>query len=261
MTRMDPWHHPPWIWNNHQRQWQLWRSHGNTLPTKRFVFQNYNYATFIYHSTKPKKRSGKTGGWGEENIHRDGGIRITTGIVSISKCTPSRILFTSSMTAHSVLSCTKPGNKIPYPPTDITTTRDTREPDPHWRWWWRTQWMKRQLLHCGVNLFYASLLPLTLSRMQWSMTSILQMSTIHMRSLLSMSSGTLSIWLSGKTLKPVTSTIVGDVVTNSFFDTCLPCFFIPFFIYDLHAFTTRQPCLLHMFTLFYLMFHRCSPQG
>ena len=44
---------------------------------------------------------------------------------------PSRVLFTSNMTAHSVLSCTKPGNKIPYPPTDITTTRDTRKPDHH----------------------------------------------------------------------------------------------------------------------------------
>ena len=129
---------------------------------------------------------------------------------------PSRILFTSSTTTHSILSCTKPGNKIPYPPTDVTTTRDTREPDPHWRWWWRTRWMKRRLLHCGVDLLYASLLPLTLSRIHWSTTSILQMSTIHMRSLLSTSSGTLSIWLSGRTLKPVTSTIVGDFVMNSF---------------------------------------------
>ena len=44
---------------------------------------------------------------------------------------PSRVLFTSSMTAHSVLSCTKPGNKIPYPATDVTTTRDTRKPNHH----------------------------------------------------------------------------------------------------------------------------------
>ena len=149
--------------------------------------------------------------------------------------------------------------RSPTPPTSITTTRDTRKPDPHRRWRWRTWQTKQQLLHCRVDLLYTSLLPPTLSRMYWLTTSILWMSTIHMWSLLSTSSGTLSIWLLGRTLKLVTSTIL--LWTLFFFDTCLPCFFIPFFIYDWHAFTTRQPCLLHMFTLFYLMFHRCSPQG
>ena len=129
---------------------------------------------------------------------------------------PLRILLTSSTTAHSVLPCTKPGNKIPYPPTNITTTKNTRKPDRYWRWQWRIRWTKWWLLHCRVNLFHASLLPLTLSRMHQSMTSIFWMSTIHMRSLLSTSAGTLSVWLFRKKLKPVTSTIVGDIVTNSF---------------------------------------------
>ena len=214
--RTDPQHHPPWIWYNHQGRWQLWRSYGNTLPTNQFIFQNHHYATLIHYSTETKKRSGQTGGWGKKDIHWDGRIRIATGIVSISKFTPLRILFTSNMTAHSILSCTKPGNKIPYPPTDVTTTRDTRKPDPYWRWWWQTRWMKWQLLHCRVDLFHASLLPLTLSRMHRSMTLILWMSTIHMWSLLSTSSRTPGVWLFRKTLKLVTSTIVGDIVMNSF---------------------------------------------
>ena len=35
-----------------------------------------------------------------------------------------------------------------------------------------------------------------------------------------------------------------------FSHTCLPCSSLLFFIYDQHAFTSRQTCLLHMFTLF-----------
>ena len=44
---------------------------------------------------------------------------------------PLKNPITSNMTTHSILSCTKPGNKIPYPPTDITTTRNTRKPNHH----------------------------------------------------------------------------------------------------------------------------------
>ena len=261
--RMDPQHHPPWIWNNHQRQWRLWRSHGNTIPTKQFVFQNYNYVTFVYHSTETKKRSGQTGGWGKENIYWDGGTRIATGTASISKFTPLRILFTSSMTAHSILSCTKPGNKIPYPPTNVTTTRDTRKPDPHWRWQWRNRQTKQRLLHCRVDLFHASLLPPTLSRMHQLTTSILWMSTIHMWSLLSMSPGTSSIWLSGRTLRPVTSTIVGDIVMNYFSSLTHVHHALPYsfsFMIDRHSPQGKHAfyiCLFH----FYLMFYMCSPQG
>ena len=35
-----------------------------------------------------------------------------------------------------------------------------------------------------------------------------------------------------------------------FFYTCLPCSSLLFFIYDQHAFTSRQTCLLHMSTSF-----------
>ena len=184
------------------------------------------------HCTETKKRSGQTGDWGKKDIYWDGRIRISTGIAPTLKCTPSRILLTSSMTTHSILPCTKPGNKIPYPPTDVTTTRNTRNPDHYWRWQWRIRWTKWQLLHCGINLFHASLLPPTLSKMQQSRTSILWMSTIHISSLLSTSSRTPSFWLL-KTLKPVTSTIVGDIVMNSFLCTmCRTCFHWLFFIYD-----------------------------
>ena len=176
---------------------------------------------------------------------------------------PSRILVTSSMTAHSILSCTKPGNKIPYPPTDVTTTRDTRKPNNHWRWQWRTRRTKWRLLHCGVDFLYTNLLPLTLSRLHWSTTSLLWMSTIHMRPLLSTSPGTLSVWLSRETLKPVTSTIVGDIVTNYFsFLThvhhAFPYSFL--FMIDRHSPQGEQAfyiCLPHL----YLMFYMCSPQG
>ena len=164
-------------------------------------------------------------------------IRITTGIASISKCTPSRILLTSNTATHSILSCTKPGNKIPYPHTDITTTRDTRKTNPYWRqrqWTRQTKW---QLLHCRVNFFHTSLLPPTFSRMHWLMTSVLQMSTIHMQSLLWTSSGTPSVWLFRRTLKLVTSTIVRDIVTNSFSSLTLAyhAFSFPFsYMIDMH---------------------------
>ena len=189
MTRINPQHHPSQIWYNHQWWWWLWRFYSNTLPTKRFIYQNHHYATFMDHCTETKKRSRQTGGWGKKDIHWDGRIKFATGIVPILKRTPSRILLTSSTTAHFVLSCTKPGNKIPYPPTNITTTRNTRKPDHYWRWWWRIRQTKWQLLHCGVNLFHTSLFPPTLSRMHQSTTSILWMSTIHMWSLLLMSPG------------------------------------------------------------------------
>ena len=76
------------IWQNCQ-QWQwLWWSYGNTLPTKRFIFQNYCYATFIDHCTETKKRSGQTGDRGKKVVYGDGRIRIATGIASTSKYTP-----------------------------------------------------------------------------------------------------------------------------------------------------------------------------
>ena len=103
----------------------------------------------------------------------------------------------------------------PPPPTNITTTRSTRKPDHYWRWQWRIRQTRQQFLYSWISVLHTSLLPPTLSRMYRSMTSILWMSTIHMWSLLPMSAGTPSVWLY-KMLKPVTSTIVGDIVTNSF---------------------------------------------
>ena len=214
------------------------------------------------HCTEIKKRSGQTGGQGKKVVYGVGKIRIATGIVSTLKHTPSRILLTSSTTTHSVLPCTKPGNKIPYPPTDVTTTRNTRKPDHYWRWQWRIRQTKQQLLHTRIDLFHASLLPPTLSRMHQSMTSILWMSTIHVWSLLPTSARTPSVWLS-KTLKLVTSAIVGDIVMNSFL--LLQC--------AEHAFAYSFPSMIdmhlpqggHAFSLclphFYIMFHMCSPQG
>ena len=185
---------------------------------------------------------------GMKNICWDGRIRITTGITSTSKITISQTLF---MTAYTILSCTRPGSEIPYPPTDVTTTRNTRKPNHHWRWWRRTQQKKRQLLYCRVDLLYTSLFPLALSRMHRSTTSLLWMSTVHLRLLLSMSTETPSIWLSWQVLlKSVTSTIVGDIVTNSF--SSLTCayhafhFFLSFAI-DMH-FTQGWHAFLHMFT-------------
>ena len=204
------------------------------------------------HCTETKRRSRQTGDWGKKGIYWDGRIRIATGIASTSKHTPSRILLTSSMTAHSILPCTKPGNKIPYPPTNITTTRSTRKPDYYWRiGWWRIRWTRQQFLYSQINVLHTSLLPPTLSRMHRSTTSILWMSTIHMQSLLSTSSRTPSFWLL-ETLKPVTSTIVGDIVTNSFLLLqCAEHAFTDSFSFMIeHAFTLRQACLLHMFTTF-----------
>ena len=44
--------------------------------------------------------------------------------------------------------------------------------------------------------------------------------------------------------------------------TCRTCVYLLFFIYDLHAFTTRQTCLFpHVYLAFYLMLYMCSPQG
>ena len=172
---------------------------------------------------------------------------------------PLRIFLTSSMTAHSVLSCTKPGNKIPYPPTNVTT-RNTRKPDHYWRWQWRMRWMKWRLLHCRVDLFHTSLLPPTLSRMHQLTTSIPQMSTIHMQSLLSMSTGTPSVWLLRRKMKLVTSTIV---------------LWILFFFYNMHnmllltLFHLWSTCIYHKanmhfpyeYLISYLMFYMCFPQG
>ena len=79
------------------------------------------------HCTETKKRSGQTGDQGKKVVYGVGRIRITTGIASTLKHTPLGILLTSSMTTHSILPCTKPGNGVPYPPTNVTTTRSTRK--------------------------------------------------------------------------------------------------------------------------------------
>ena len=167
------------------------------------------------------------------------------------------------MSAHSILFCTKPGNKIPYSPTDVTTTGDTRKPNPYWRWRGWTRWMKQWLIHCRIDLLHTSLLPATLPRMHWSTTSILWMSTIHMWSLLLTSSRTLSVWLPRKTLKQVTSIIVGDIVINSFSSLTHVHHAFPYsfsFMIDRHSPQGKHAfyiCLLH----FHLMFYMCLPQG
>ena len=69
------------------------------------------------YCTETEKRSRQTRDQSKKVVYRDGRIRIATDIASTSKHTPSRILLTSSMTAHSILSCTRPGDKIPYPPS------------------------------------------------------------------------------------------------------------------------------------------------
>ena len=237
MMRTNPQHHPLWIWQNHQWWQWLQRSYGNTLPTNQFIFQNYHYVTFMDHCTETKKRSGQTRDWGKKVVYGVGRIRFATGIASTLKHTLSRILLTSSMTTHSILPCTKPGNKIPYPTTNVTTTRNTRKPNRYWRWQWRVGWTRQQFLYSRINILHTSLLPPTLSRMHWLTTSILWMSTIHMQSLLPMSTRTLSFWLSKK-LKPVTSTIVGDIVTNSFFSFTPAYHALPYsflFTIDMHS--------------------------
>ena len=168
------------------------------------------------------------------------------------------------MTTHSVLSCTRPGNKIPYPLPmslplgaieNLIIVEDSDEE-----------------LDGRDNEFYTAELMFsttvsflfTLSRMHGSTTSIIQMSSIHMWSLLSMSTRTPSVWLSKK-LKLVTSTIVGIFFSSSThahhappysfssminmhlpqgkhaFFLCLPCFYICV----LHVFASR---LTHFFT-------------
>ena len=46
-----------------------------------------------------------------------------------------------------------------------------------------------------------------------------------------------------------------------FFDMCLPCFSLLFFIYDQHAFTLRQTCLYLCSPYFYIVFYMCLPRG
>ena len=87
-----------------------------------------NHATTINHSTEYKKRSRQVRRRRMKDIHRDGRIRTTTGTTSTSNITIPQTLYTNT---YSVLSCTKSGSEIPYPPTDVTTTRDTRKPDHH----------------------------------------------------------------------------------------------------------------------------------
>ena len=88
---------------------------------------------------KLRREADRQKNWGEEVAHRNGRNGATTGIVPTLQQTPSKILFSSSMTTHSILPCTG-GDKasrtcwtIPYSPTDITTTRRTRKPNHCWR--------------------------------------------------------------------------------------------------------------------------------
>ena len=80
-----------------------------------------------------------------------------------------------------------------------------------------------------------------------SKRSIFWMSSIYLQSLLSMSANAPGIQLS-RALKLVTSTIVGDIVTNfsSFLNMCSPCNHLLFFISSKHVFTLR---LTHVFYL------------
>ena len=117
-----------------------------------------------------------------------------------------------------------PGQEIRYqesvewslPPTTITTTRGTRKPDHCWRQWWEIRWTRQWLLHSRIDFLNANFFSPALSRMQRSTTSVFWMSSVHMQSLLPASTRTPSVWLS-KMLKPVTSTIVGDIVMSSSF--------------------------------------------
>ena len=130
--------------------------------------------------------------WSEMSVYGNGRAGITTGIATTPTDSPSTVFFTRSTTAHSVLSCTRPGNKIsrvcwmiPYPPpTNITTTRSTRKPNYHWRQQWQIGWTRQQFLYSRIDFFHANLFSLTLSRMWRSTTSIFWMSSIHMQSLL-----------------------------------------------------------------------------
>ena len=151
------------------------------------------------------------------------------------------------MTTHSVLSCTKPGVKIskvcwmiPYPPTNVTTTRSTREPNYYWRWWWGRRWTWWQFLHSRINLFHTNFVSFTFPRMSRLTTPILWVPSIHMWPLLPTSTIALGVWLS-KMLKLVTSTIVGDIVINFSFllNMHSPCFYQLFFISSWHVFTWR----------------------
>ena len=208
------------------------------------------------NSKQVEKRSRQAGNRGEEVVHWDGRNRVATGIAPSSKHTPSTILLSSSMTAHSVLSCTRRNTTsgtcwtIPYPPTDITTTRRTRKPHNHWRQQWRVRWTRWQFLYSRIDLFHSSLISPTLSRVYRLKTSILQVSPIYLWSLLLMSTRALSIWLY-QSLKPVTSTIVGDIVTNSFssLQHAYHAFTNSFSCVIKHAFPSRLTCLTHMFTI------------
>ena len=161
-------------------------------------------------------------------------------IASTSKHTPSWILLTSSTTAHSILFCTRPGDKIPYPPTNVTTTRSTRKPNYCWRQWWRIRWMRQQFSYSRINILHTGFFPFTLSRMHRSTQYICN--HCYQRVLghwVSDCPRSWSWWLQHS----------GGYCyeTFSFFYMCLPCVCLLFFISLLHALTSRQTCLLHMF--------------
>ena len=132
-------------------------------------------------------------------------------------------------------------------PTDVTTTRSTREPNHCWRQWWRIGWTRWQFLYSRINLLHTGFFPFTLSRMWRANTQIFWMSSIYLWPSLQTSTNAPSIWLF-KMLKPVTSTIVGDIVTKSsssqhVFTMCSPTLF--HFLFT--SITSRKTCLLLMF--------------
>ena len=206
--RMNPQHHPFRIWQNHKWQWRLWWPHGYIISTNQFIFKDYHYATPMNYCTETEKTSRQTRDQSKKDVYGDGRIRIAASIVPTLKYTPLEILLISSTTTHSILSCTRPGDKIsrvcwmiPYPSTNITTTRRTRKPNHHCRWWWGWRWKRWQLLFSRINLLHANLLSSTLSRMSRPMTPIPRVSSIYMWSLLTMSANAQDVWLSRTVLQ------------------------------------------------------------
>ena len=156
-----------------------------------------------------------------------------------------------------------PGQETRSPtPTGVTTTRNTRKPDHCWRQWWRIRWTRQWFLYSRIDILHASFFPFTLSRMRNLNTQIFWMSTIYLRPLLWTSTNAPSVWLS-KMLKLVTSTIVGNIVMNSFSSFTCAYHALPYsfsFMINMHLLQGKHAfyiCLLH----FYLMFYMCSPQG
>ena len=156
----------------------------------------------------------------------------------------------------------EPVKQSPTPPTDITTTRRTRKPYNRWRQWWRVRWTRWWFLHSRIDLFHSSLVSPTLSRVYRLKTSIFQVFPIHLWPLRLTSTRTPSIWLY-QSLKLVTSTIVGDIVTNSFssLQHAYHAFTNSFSYMIEHAFPSRLTALYICLPYLYLTKYMCLPQG